>query len=103
MTTITTATDLKITLFGSQYKGQKSRNVFHLCGTLKDEIGAELYAASNNLNWLMQTGRLNPPYLLALREGTAQQICNAIVNLQGVTGEEGMIKSVEMSIKPVKV
>lgn len=105
MTTATqmTATDLKITLFGNQYKGQKSRSVFHMCATLRDELGAELFAASNNLNWLMSTGRLNPPYLLALREGTAQQVCNVIINLQGVVGEVNMVKAVEASIKPVKV
>ncbi|MBD2076255.1 hypothetical protein H6F86_20710 [Phormidium sp. FACHB-592] len=97
------ANDLKLTLFGNQYKGQKSRNVFHMCGTLREELGAELFEASNNLNWLMSTGRLNPPYLLALREGTAQQVCNVIVNLQGVVSETNMIKAVESSIKPVKV
>ena len=104
MTTATmiTAKDLKFILFGNQYKGRKSRSVFHMCINLRDEIGAELYAASNNLNWLMSTGRLNPPYLFALREGTVQQVCDVIVSLKGVVGETNMIKAVESSIKPVK-
>lgn len=98
-----TATELRNILFGNQFKGKKARNVFHACTSLMDAVGSEVYIASNNLNWLLNTGRLNPGYVFALREGSAKTVCEAILGLIGVSEEVNMIKAVESSIKPIKL
>ena len=97
-----TSIELRTILFGNKFKGQKVRNVFYACTNLREDVGVKVYIAANNLNWLLNTGRLNPGYIFALREGTAKTVCDAILGLVGIVGETEMIKAVEASIKPIK-
>jgi len=97
-----TPLELRTILFGNQYRGKKARNVLHACRTLREDLGPQLFAASNNLCWLMGSGRLNAGYLFSLQEGTAKNTCTAILALRGVVQEQNMIDAVHAAIKPIK-
>ena len=97
-----TPLELRTILFGRKYRGMKARNVIHACRTLREYLGPQLFAASNNLCWLMGSGRLNAGYLFSLQEGTAKNTCTAILALRGVVQEQNMIDAVHAAIKPIK-
>ena len=96
-----TATQLKIQLFGGQYRGKKLRAVVHMCNFLNDELDGQIVQAANFLNLFVGSGRLNPEYSIAIKEASAQQICKIILNLKGVTGDYAIANVIQKSIKPV--